>query len=181
MLAMLWLAGCHIISPAANGESCDSNSECESESCEGNLCSGGSCTEIGASCGDGFECVHHDGGFLGSSYNRCEMLCAETGPACPDWYACVDDRHCDYTGLAITYSPAEPKANEPVTFTGQFFVDKPRRAHDWLFETSSGIGQAEGDTATYTFQNPGVVTAVFTAAYADESTAMQTQLDLTIH
>jgi hypothetical protein len=180
-IALVCLAACQIVSKpdTPNGEACDSGGDCKSGTCQGNVCNWGDCRPDDGTCTGDFACVFHDGGFLGHDYYRCEMLCG-ANDACPDWFYCSGGMYCAYTGLDITYTPATPVANQPVTFTGHFFEDKPRRAADWLFETSSGVPMVDGETATMTFEYPGQVTAVFTAAFEGEGTAYQTQLKLTI-
>jgi hypothetical protein len=109
------------------------------------------------------------------------MICSGAEPRCPEYYSCNDDRHCDYGGAAITYSPAEPVANEPVTFTAHFFYNKTRTRADWLFDMNGLAQQAQGETATVMFTSRGEVTAGFVAEYADEAGPQQAMVKVTIH
>jgi len=175
---MLWLAGC---GSTPNGDPCDSNSDCASSFCEGNICNSGKCPQPGAGCGDAddWECVQND--TLFGSYNSCKLLCADAEPKCPDWYSCLDDKHCEYASVEITYSPTELVANLPVTFTAHFFADRPREMASWLFDMNGSAVQAQGETATVMFPSPGAVRAGFIVKYANEATPYQAAIRLTIH
>lgn len=178
-MVIVWLAAC---GNAPNGDPCDGNGDCASNSCQGNICSSGKCSQPGASCGDaeGWVCVEY-GTFFGS-YNACELLCAATEPQCPQWYSCVNDKHCQYGGAEITYSPTEIVANQPVIFTARLFDNDrtPEMAH-WGFDLNGNYQPAEGMSATVTFPAPGALRVGFLLKYFGSANEYQTALRLTVH
>lgn len=178
LVVVVWLAGC---GNAPNGDPCDDDGDCASGYCHGNICDSGKCAVAGTSCGgaDGWECVEFDTFF--GPLHKCELQCSATEPTCPEWYSCVDDAHCNYGSVQITYSPTEPVANQAVTFTARFFDDREREMTSWGFDMNGTFQQAQGVSATVTFPSPGGVRAGFLVKYYNEAGPYEAAVRLTIH
>src|SRR5688572_2970729 len=110
-------AGC-FLGANKDGESCESNEDCESEHCEGRICTQSACRND-SSCEPGWECVRHDGDpiFGGGAGNFCHQTCVVDSD-CPPLWGCAIDQ-CSFRGpeVVIVASPEKPQRGQAVHVT----------------------------------------------------------------
>lgn len=160
------------MSPRSDGETCESDDDCFSESCVGGICAFSSCNGTG-DCEAGFVCEEPPTWAEWLTIGIAQGSCNPTCDACP-WeenprWTCNDDSSCTYDGAPWVEvgGPYEAIVGEPVTLVGSVETADGRELERVVWQANGLELGTELELST-TFSMPGYYDLTLVATDADD-------------
>jgi hypothetical protein len=144
--------------PKRDGESCDGDGDCESESCRGGMCTASSC-DSSAQCEAGFVCDEPSDWAEGWSLGTAKGACVPTCDRCPfrvepRWVCGGETCGYDASPWVDAGGPYDGIAGDPIEVHATVELDGGRElaSAEWWFQ---GTVVATGLDAEITIEMPG--------------------------